>query len=503
MTKTATVVGVSILGALLACAGALAQTAPVTQDSPVTYGDWRMDAPGVQHKITLSDLPAPYATEPKASRSEVAKRPEGAELKTLPGFTAEIVASGLEGPRVIRFAPNGDLFLAESMGGRVRVLRFAPGQTAPVGNEVFAAGLERPYGLAFYPPGPNPRYVYVATHESVLRYPYQSGEFKPSGAAETIARLPAGAGHWTRDLAFSPDGATLYVAIGSQTNDAEGKRPPPRAEAEALEKAEGLGASAEPGRALVAAFDPEGKNRRVFASGLRNCSGVTIRPGSDELWCVVNERDMLGDDLPPDYATRVVPGAFYGWPWYYIGAHEDPRHKGERPDLADKTAVPDVLIQPHSAPLGISVLRGRAVSGGVQGRRLRRAARLVEPLETRGLQDHPPALRGRQADRRLRGFCNRLRHRRQQSLGPPGRPDAGPRRRAAVHRGRQWNAVAGEFWGEMRLSLRGVESKCLDQAQNGRAASFLLRAGGAGNRGAVQPFQSPLYFSREGSVGRC
>ncbi len=358
MTKTVTILGAS----LLACAGALAEpepaAAPATQNAPVTYGDWRLDAPGVQHKITVPDLPAPFASEPKASGSEKAPRPEGAELRTPPGFKAEIIASGLNGPRVIRFAPNGDLFLSESTGGRVRVLRFAPGQTEPVRNEVFAAGLERPYGVAFYPPGPSPRYVYVATNGSVLRYPYQSGEFKPSGPAETIARLPVGSGHWTRDLAFSPDGATLYVAIGSRTNDAEGKTPPPRAEAEALEKAEGLGASAETGRALVAAFDPEGKGRRVFASGLRNCSGVTIRPGSDELWCVVNERDMLGDDLPPDYATRVVPGAFYGWPWYYIGAHEDPHHKGERPDLAEKTATPDVLIQPHSAPLGIAFYEG-------------------------------------------------------------------------------------------------------------------------------------------------
>jgi glucose/arabinose dehydrogenase len=342
---------VAILGALfLARAGALAQT--------VTYGDWRQDAPGVEHKITVSDLPAPLASEPVARGSKVAPRPAGAELKTPPGFKAEIIASGLDEPRVIRFAPNGDLFLSESGGGRVRVLRFAPGQTAPVRSEIFAAGLAQPYGIAFYPPGPDPRYVYVATRGSVLRYPYQSGELKPSGPVETIARLPAGFGHWTRDLAFSPDGATLYVAIGSRTNVAEGKTPPPRAEAEALEKAEGLGASAEPGRALVAALDPEGKGRRVFASGLRNCSGVTIRPGSDELWCVVNESDMLGDDLPPDYATRVVPGAFYGWPWYYIGAHEDPRHKGERPDLADKTAVPDVLIQPHSAPLGIGFYEG-------------------------------------------------------------------------------------------------------------------------------------------------
>jgi glucose/arabinose dehydrogenase len=363
MTKTATILGAS----LLACAGALAQTAPATQTAPVTFGDWRADAPGVEHKITGSDLPAPFASDPVASRTNVAPRPAGAELKTLPGFRAEIIASGFEGPRVIRFAPNGDLFLSESTGGRVRVLRFAPGQTAPVRNEVFAAGLDKPYGIAFYPPGPDPAYVYVATRGSLLRYPYRSGEFKPSGAAETIARLPAGAGHWTRDLAFSPDGATLYVAIGSRSNVAEGKTPPPRAEAEALEQAEGLGAAAETGRALVAAFDPEGRGRRVFASGLRNCSGVTIRPGSDELWCVVNERDMLGDDLPPDYATKVTPGAFYGWPWYYIGAREDPRHKGERPDLAEKTAVPDVLIQPHSAPLGISFYEGRRFPAEFRG----------------------------------------------------------------------------------------------------------------------------------------
>jgi glucose/arabinose dehydrogenase len=368
MTRTALLLG----AILLASSSALAEPAqridepaqrvdePALAAAPKTFGDWRIDAPGVAHKITVPDLPAPLASEPKASRSVVTPRPEGAELKTLPGFTATLVASGLTEPRVIRFAPDGDLFLSESSGGRVRVLRFAPGQTAPVRNEVFAAGLDRPYGIAFYPPGPDPRYVYVATHGAVLRYPYENGALRPSGPVEDIARLPAGAGHWTRDLAFSPDGATLYVAIGSQSNVAEGQKPFARAEIEALEKSEALGASAgaEQGRALVAAFDPDGKNRRVFASGLRNCSGVTIRPGTDDLWCVVNERDMLGDDLPPDYATRVTPGAFYGWPWYYIGAHEDPRHKGERPDLEGKITTPDVLIQPHSAPLGLSFYQG-------------------------------------------------------------------------------------------------------------------------------------------------
>jgi glucose/arabinose dehydrogenase len=348
MTRIGLILGAS----LLACAGALAQTAPAT------YGDWRIDAPGVAHKITVGDLPAPLASEPTASRAVVTPRPEGAALKTLPGFSAQPILKGLAEPRVIRFAPNGDLFLSESSGGRIRVLRFEAGKTEPVRNEAFAEGLDRPYGIAFYPPGPNPTYVYVATHSEVVRYPYVLGDLKAFGAVEQIVRLPAGAGHWTRDLVFSPDGQTLYVAIGSQTNVAEGKRPLGPAETDALERSEALGASAEPGRALIAAFDPEGRKRRVFAAGLRNCSGVTIRPGSDELWCVVNERDMLGDDLPPDYATRVTPWAFYGWPWYYIGAHEDPRHKGERPDLAGKIAVPDVLIQPHSAPLGVSFYEG-------------------------------------------------------------------------------------------------------------------------------------------------
>ncbi|MGA8172635.1 MAG: sorbosone dehydrogenase family protein [Methylocystis sp.] len=348
MTRSAVLLG----AILLASSPALAQTAE-------TYGDWRADAPGVIHKITPADLPAPLASAPAASRSDVTPRPEGASLKTLPGFRVERVATGLEQPRVIRVAPNGDVFVSESAAGRVRLLRFEPGKTEASHSEPFVSGLDRPYGIAFYPPGPDPRFVYVATQSRVLRYPYKSGDVRPSGPAEEIVRVPSGSAHWTRDLAFSPDGATLYVAIGSKSNVAEGRAPFSRVETEALEKAEGVGASAEQGRALVVAFDPDGRNRRVFASGLRNCSGVTIRPGSDELWCVVNERDMLGDDLPPDYATRVTPGAFYGWPWYYIGAHEDPRHKGERPDLADKIATPDVLIQPHSAPLGIAFYEGK------------------------------------------------------------------------------------------------------------------------------------------------
>ena len=144
----------------------------------------------------------------------------------------------------------------------------------------------------------------------------------------------------------------MFVSVGSTTDDAYGLAQ--------LEKAaiaaRPLGASSgeEPDRADVLAFDPDGGHKRIYATGVRNCSGLTIQPAGGALWCVVNERDSLGDDLPPDFATRVVEGAFFGWPWFYIGAHEDPHHIGERPDLAGHVMTPDVLIQPHSAPLGIA-----------------------------------------------------------------------------------------------------------------------------------------------------
>lgn len=327
---------------------------------PAAFSDWRQDVPGAWRKIAPADLPAPLASEPTASRSQVSPRPDGAAPLTQEGFTAETFATGLAGPRVIRHAPNGDIFLSESIGGRIRVFRLEDGRVAPAQSEIFAADLERPYGVAFYPPGPEPRFVYVGTPTKILRFPYRNGDLKASGPAETIAALPGDGGHWTRDLVFSRDGKTLYVNVGSKTNVAEGHPRPSTEEIAALEKEHGAGASsgAEFERAAVLAFDPEGKGRRTVANGLRNCSGLRLRPQSDDLWCVVNERDMLGDDLPPDYATRVKDKGFYGWPWYYIGAHEDPRHAGERPDLAGKITTPDVLFQPHSAPLGLAFYDG-------------------------------------------------------------------------------------------------------------------------------------------------
>jgi glucose/arabinose dehydrogenase len=325
------------------------------------YGDWRSDSPGLRRKLTPADMPAPLASQPAANPSRSVRQPAGASPKAPPGFAVALFAKGLSEPRVVRVAPNGDIFVAESSAGRVRALRADDSAATPSISEIFAAGLDRPFGIAFYPPGPNPRYVYVASQTQVVRFAYQSGDLKASGPPQTIVpSLPGGGGHWTRDIAFSADGKTMFVSVGSGSNVAQEMAPLPDGQLASFQASHALGAAwgPEENRADVLAFDPEGGAAKVFAAGLRNCSGLTVQPEGGALWCVVNERDILGDDLPPDYATRVNPGAFYGWPWYYIGANEDPRHNGERPDLAAKVAVPDVLIQPHSAPLGITFYEG-------------------------------------------------------------------------------------------------------------------------------------------------
>jgi glucose/arabinose dehydrogenase len=222
---------------------------------------------------------------------------------------------------------------------------------------VYASGLHEPFGIAFYPAGADPAWVYVANTDSVVRFPYHAGDTKAAAAPQTIvAELPHGYGHSTRDIAFSSDDKRLYVSVGSASNDAEGM-----GAASAAANAESpLGASIgyEKDRADVLAFDPDGKNRAVFATGIRNCVGLAVHPSTGDLWCSTNERDGLGDNLVPDYVTRVREGAFYGWPWFYIGSNEDPRHVGERSDLKDKVTVPDVLLQAHSASLGLTFYNG-------------------------------------------------------------------------------------------------------------------------------------------------
>jgi glucose/arabinose dehydrogenase len=338
---------------------ALAQESPLLTGR-AAYGDWRSDAPGVRRKLTPADLPAPLASRPSANPSRIIARPASAMLKVPPGFFVSLFAKGLTEPRIVRVAPNGDIFVAESAAGRVRIFRAADGASTPSASGVYASGLDEPFGIAFYPPGPEPRYVYVATPSEVVRFAYSSGDLKASGAPETIVRSLPGGGHWTRDIVFSADGQTMFVSVGSGSNDAEDMYPLQSPQLAAFQASHTLGAAwgSEEKRADVLAFDPDGGHMRIFATGIRNCSGLAVEPAKGALWCAVNERDMMGDDLPPDFATSVKDGAFYGWPWYYIGANADPRHRGERTDLADKVAIPDVLIQPHSAPLGITFYQG-------------------------------------------------------------------------------------------------------------------------------------------------
>jgi glucose/arabinose dehydrogenase len=330
---------------------------------PAAFGDWRADAPGVVRRITAADLPAPHATASAASSPDEVARPAGAALKTPPGFTVAPFAR-LSHPRQIRVAPNGDVFVAESDAGRIAVLRAADGAAGVAQSTVFATRLDTPFGLAFWPPGPRPQFVYVAENNAVVRFPYASGDLQARGPAQTIVASLSGTtgGHVTRDVEFSPDGARMLVSVGSGSNLGRGMPAKPLAEAKAWDAAHGVGAAwgAETDRADVLAFDPQGGHRSLFATGLRNCVTLRFGPAGSEPWCVVNERDRLGDDLPPDYATRVKPGGFYGWPWYYIGAHQDPRRAGERPDLAGRVTTPDVLFQPHSAPLGLAFYTARS-----------------------------------------------------------------------------------------------------------------------------------------------
>ena len=331
-------------------------------EGEAAFGDWRSDAPLVRRKIT--ELPPPYATRSAANSPRVVAKPAVAAPKVPPGFQVELFAANLRDPRVLRVAPNGDIFVAESEPGRIRVLRAADGADKPSSDDVFASGLTEPFGIAFYPPGPDPQWVYIANTGSVVRYPYRSGDLKARGKPEVIVRDLARAGgravqrgHTTRDIVFSKDGRQMFVSVGSATNAGEGMGKRDAAAIARWEAQHGLGSAwgNETDRAAVLMFDPEGGNRRIFASGLRNCVGLAVHPQSGDLWCSTNERDDLGDDLVPDFMTRVRDGAFYGWPWYYLGANEDPRHRGERPDLKDKVTVPDVLIQAHSASMGMVI----------------------------------------------------------------------------------------------------------------------------------------------------
>src|ERR1700759_481130 len=328
-----------------------------TREGREAYGGGQAEKPGTLRLIRPQDLPAPGPSS--ANASHVVTRPAGAMPQVPPGFRIELFAEGLSGPRIIRAAPNGDIFVAATRTGRLRVLRAADGAAKPTTTETFASGLHDPFGIAFFPGGDNPQWIYVANADSVVRFPYRSGDLKASGAPETIvAKLPVG-GHSTRDVAFTPDNARMLISVGSSSNIGDGMgKPPGGLKSWATQQPLGAAWGYETDRAAVLSFDPEGKNQKIFATGIRNCVGLAIQPGTSTPWCSTNERDGLGDDLVPDYITRVKEGAFYGWPWVYIGHHEDPRYGNVRPDLKDKITVPDVLLQAHSASLGLTFYQG-------------------------------------------------------------------------------------------------------------------------------------------------
>jgi len=351
-----------LMAFLALAAGLCWPTMAQSQGSVLTgkeaFGDWRQDRPGVRRLIRPQDLQEPDPAQSSANSADKVAMPGDAGPLLPPGFSAELIASGIASPRVVRVAPNGDLFVADSRANQVRVYRLGEG-AKPAEEGIFAKGLRQPYGIAFYP-AEKPQWVYVANSDSVVRFPYREGDLTASGSPETIVSDIPSKHHWTRDIVFSPDGRTLYLSVGSGSNVAEdiGDAPDGGLDAWRASAAPGAAWGSEAGRAEVRAYDPDGKNGRVLATGLRNCSGMTVQPLTGSLWCVVNERDGLGDDVPFEYAATVKEGAFYGWPWFYIGDHEDPRHAGARPDLAGKVAVPEVLMQAHSAPLNIAFYTG-------------------------------------------------------------------------------------------------------------------------------------------------
>jgi glucose/arabinose dehydrogenase len=349
----------------LAAGAAVAE--PDVLKGPEAFGDWRRDKPGTIRLISPQDLPRPGATASASRGARVVPRPAGVSLQVPVGFKIERFAEGLSDPRLLKMAPNGDIFVAETGSGQIRVLRAADGAASPSVNEIFARGLSEPFGIAFFPSGDNPQWVYVANTDSIVRFAYRAGDLKASGPPETLASLPAG-GHSTRNIVFTRDDRRMLVSVGSGSNVAEGIGAPPGGLAAWSEKRP-LGAawSYEQGRAAVLSFDPDGKNPKLFATGIRNCVGLAISPADGTPWCATNERDGLGDDLVPDYVTRVKEAAFYGWPWFYIGGNEDPRLAGARTDLKDKVTIPDVLLQPHSAPLGLTFYDGTSFPADYRG----------------------------------------------------------------------------------------------------------------------------------------
>jgi len=300
-------------------------------------------------------LPEPFATPWYRGGPDIVDQPSGSDLSVPPGFEVTVFAEGFRNPRRIALAPNGDVFLVQSLAGTVRVLRDGDGDGVAEVQEIFAEELDRPFGIAF-----RGDHVYIGNTGGVVRFDYTTGQLRAAGPPEPVVDLPprgsgmdqdtadrlgislratGGYNHWTRNLEFSADGSKMYVAVGSATNATPGD---------------------DPRRAAINEYNPDGSEHRVYASGLRNPVGMAFNPQTGVLWSAVQERDHLGDDLVPDFVTSIVDGGFYGWPYAYIGPNPEPILEGARPDLIAESIVPDVLLESHSAALGLAFYGGDA-----------------------------------------------------------------------------------------------------------------------------------------------
>ncbi|MBC7885365.1 MAG: sorbosone dehydrogenase family protein [Saprospiraceae bacterium] len=283
-------------------------------------------------------LPKPYATESKVNHSNVIGWVEGKMPIAPSGFKVMRFADGFNNPRWIYMAPNGDLFISESStspnsANQITVLRDSDKDGKYDVREIFLSNQNKPFGMLVLG-----NYFYVANTDALMRYPYKEGQKNISETGTKILDLPAGGynNHWTRNIITSPDGKKILISVGSGSNNGEN------------------GMDKEIRRANILEINPDGSGEKVYASGLRNPVGMQYYPGSNALWTAVNERDELGDELVPDYITSVKRDGFYGWPYAYFGKNEDPRMKGQRPDLVQKTLIPDVNLGAHTASLGMA-----------------------------------------------------------------------------------------------------------------------------------------------------
>jgi glucose/arabinose dehydrogenase len=317
------------------------------------------ESPGIRRHLTVANLPASAPNESVDNGPTLVPRPDSAWPIAPKGFKVELYSTGLDNPRLLRTAPNGDLFLAESETGKIKIFRGVGSDGKAKQVSVFAADLHQPFGIAFYPSGHNPKWVYIGNTDGIVRFPYKNGDLTASGPPEHLTDLPGGGrlrggGHWTRDLVFSKDGAKLFASVGSHSNVDDSDTHPEEFH-----------------RADVLEFTPEGKFIKVYAWGLRNCVGEAINPLTGELWCSTNERDALGNNLVPDYVTHVQEDGFYGWPWFYMGGpgggKQDPRHPGKHPELQSKVITPDILVNPHFASLEMLFYEGSQLPAEFKG----------------------------------------------------------------------------------------------------------------------------------------